>query len=106
MLSYRIGKLLKPWFEMTNEYHVYMHCQQFLHLAYEIRNVFYLDVNMFAGGKEMSGSPHSLAMQAKTHKKFITLSLPMLKAASSTCCDVAERLSMSSAQLCGFPTML
>jgi hypothetical protein len=80
--------------------------QQFLHLAYEIRNVFYLDVKMFAGGKETSGSPHSLAMQAKTHKKFITLSLPMLKAASSTCCDVAERISMSSAQLCGFPTML
>lgn len=38
--------------------------------------------------------------------KFITLSLPMLEAASSTYCNAAERLSMSSVQLCGFPTML
>lgn len=96
MLPYRIGKLLKPWFETTNEHQAYMQRQQFLHAACEIRNVFYLDVNMFSGGNESSGSPHSLAMRAKTHKKFITLSLPMLEAASSTCCDVAE----------SFPTML
>jgi len=98
MLPYRIGKLEKPTLNSLDE-EAYKHCLEFLHSVCEIRNVFYLDVNMFTGGNESSASPHSLAMRAKTHKKFLTSSLPLLEAATMTCCEKTDNLQSNVLRL-------
>jgi hypothetical protein len=93
MLPYRIGKLSKPEFDSPQHETAYEHYRDFLYSVCEIRNVFFLDVNIFSGGNESSGSPHSLAMRTKTHGKFVTSSLPMLEAAAGSCCEKLTEFS-------------
>lgn len=95
MLPYRIGKFYSPTYDSPDDQTAHEVCRDLLYTIAEIRNVFYMDVNMFAGGNESSGSPHSLAMRLKTHEKFESLSLSMLEAAATTCCNKIECLSTS-----------
>jgi CRP-like cAMP-binding protein len=77
MLPYRIGRLSVPRFANTAYRELYELVVNLLHTVCEIRNVFYLDLNMFEGANE-AGSAHSLAMRARTYNKFVTSSMPML----------------------------
>lgn len=95
MLPHRIGKLFSPIYDSLDEEKAYEACKNLLHTVTEIRNVFVLDVNMFDGGNESSGSSHSLAMKSKTHTKFESLTLPMLEAACTKFCETIDSLSTS-----------
>ncbi|CAB9521937.1 expressed unknown protein [Seminavis robusta] len=91
MIPYRIGNLHTPQIEAYADKKAYGNVVKFLHKICEIRNVFFLDANIFPGQQEASGIAHSVSMRFKTHEKFITSTLPMLERAAIELCSSLEK---------------
>lgn len=70
----------------------FQHAVAFLHTITEIKNVYHLDVNMFAEDEEeCKASPHSLSMRCKTAEKFVSSTLPLLISAATHLCEELEK---------------
>ena len=85
MAPFRVARLVKPATAGVggSEFAAYGHLATYLDLVWEIRNVFYLDVNVFAGEVEATSSAHSPAMQFKAHEKFLADVAGALEAATA-----------------------
>lgn len=100
MMPYRIGRVSTPKFNAPSDREAYDAVLEFLHTVCEVRNVFYLDVNIFEGINEAAGSSHSLAMRSKTHNNFVTSSVPLLYNAIASFHGKTEALHKKASKSC------
>jgi len=92
MSPYKIGNVSTGLSSSSRfpDRHAFKQAVTFLHTVSEIRNVYYLDVNMFPTPEECCASPHSINMRAKTAEKFFSSTLPLLISATTLLCDKLE----------------
>lgn len=101
MQPYKIGNVSTAL--LSDRYpdrHAYTHAVTFLHTLTEIKNVFYLDINMFPADEECNACPHSISMRCKTAEKFVTSTLPLVISSVNCLCNELERQIPRSTLVC------
>jgi CRP-like cAMP-binding protein len=87
MIPYRIGKISGcPESLSPADKRAFARMVSYLHSICEIRNAFFLNVDIFEGKFEAIGFAHSLASRFRVHEQFLTSVVPMLEDMTSSFC--------------------